>query len=371
MGGQLNCGNCTGRSYDQLYISNKDDSSRAGKTQLKLLSLNVCGLTARLRCPEFNELLQSYDIIALQESKTDDTDNIVLPGYVYVSNNRAKLSRYRSGGIVLLVKENISKYIKTEKVSPSKLILWFTISSKITCFNENIHCGVVYIPPISSKYAHDEPFIELEREILRYCNDSKRIILMGDFNARTGPKNDYVQPDRFLSQHCGLEQMADEGYEILNNFNISHIPFARQNDDSVTNCYGNQILDFCKNTNLFILNGRLGATENNKRYTCKDRSTVDYFLSTSEMFSILSDLNVHEFDSLYSDAHCTLSLNITALNKKERCTCKRQTTVETKTKLWDPTKAAHFIDNLDNACLSNIISKLTSLSESNVKKKRY
>ena len=113
-----------------------------------------------------------HDIIFLQESKTDDTDNIVLPGYVYVSNNRSNLSRYRSGGIVLLVKENISKYIKTEKVSPSKLILWFTISSKITCFNENIHCGVVYIPPISSKYAHDEPFIELVRKILRYCNDS-------------------------------------------------------------------------------------------------------------------------------------------------------------------------------------------------------
>ena len=52
---------------------------------------------------------------------------------------------------------------------------------------------------------------------------------MGDFNARMSPKNDYGQPDRFLSQHCGLEQMADEGYEILNNFDISHIPFARQN----------------------------------------------------------------------------------------------------------------------------------------------
>ena len=94
-------------------------------------------------------------------------------------------------------------------------------------------------------------------------------------NARTGPKNDYVQPDRFLSQHCGLEQMADEGYEILNNFNISHISFTRENDNSETNCYENQMLDFCKNTNLFILNARLGAKENNKRYTCKDRSTVD------------------------------------------------------------------------------------------------
>ena len=61
-------------------------------------------------------------------------------------------------------------------------------------------------------------------------------------------------------------------------------------------------------------------------------------------------------------------MNITALNKNERCTCKRQTTVETKTKLWDPTKAAHIIDNLDSGCLSNIISKLTSLSVSNVKK---
>ena len=95
---------------------------------------------------------------------------------------------------MLLVKENISKYIKTEKVSLSKLVLWFTISSKITCFNENIHCDVVYIPPISSKYAHDEPFFELEREILRHCNDSKRIILIGDFNARTAPKMTMSNP---------------------------------------------------------------------------------------------------------------------------------------------------------------------------------
>ncbi|MEW8547740.1 MAG: reverse transcriptase domain-containing protein, partial [Candidatus Thiodiazotropha sp.] len=357
-----------GRSNDQSNNASKNDFSRAGITQLKLLSLNVCGLAARLRCPEFNDLLQTYDIIALQESKTDETDNIILPGYVYVSNNRFKLSRYRSGGIVLLVKENISKYINTEKVSASKLILWFTISGKITCFNEDIHCGVVYIPPVSSKYAHDEPFTELEREILRYCSDSKHILLMGDFNARTGIKNDYVQADRFLSRHCGFEQIVDEGTEILNNFNISHTSLARQNDDLVTNCYGNQMIDFCKNTNLFILNGRLGATENNKRYTCKDRSTVDYFLSTSEMFRILSNLNVHDFDSLYSDAHCALSVNVIALDGNVSCRCKHTSVAKMrKTKLWDPRKAESFVDNLDRDSLSNIISKLTLLSESNVK----
>ena len=46
------------------------------KSELKILSLNVCGLLSKLQIPEFSELLQSYDIIGIQESKTDDVDNV-------------------------------------------------------------------------------------------------------------------------------------------------------------------------------------------------------------------------------------------------------------------------------------------------------
>ena len=111
---------------------------------LKFLCINVCGLLARLRCPEFVELLQGYDIIGIQESKTDDTVNIYLPGYTYTAHNRCKMARIKSGGIGLFVKDTFSSYINIDKAKCSKLVLWFTINRYITTCNENINVGIVF-----------------------------------------------------------------------------------------------------------------------------------------------------------------------------------------------------------------------------------
>ena len=175
-------------------------------------------MSAKLRCPEFCDFISQYKIIGLQESKTDDTDSIVLPGYTCTLNNRDKLSRYRSGGIALFVRDSISDFVKIETELHSKLILWFTISHNITLIGEDVHCGIVYIPPQGSKYAHEEPYNELEQEIIRYCINSKNIILMGDFNSRTGQKDDYVPIDSYLSKNFGLEQLCDDFSDVLNNF---------------------------------------------------------------------------------------------------------------------------------------------------------
>ena len=207
-------------------------------------------MAAKLRCPEFCDFISQYEIIGLQESKTDDTDSIVLPGYTCTLNNRDKLSRYRSGGIALFVRDSISDFVKIETELHSKLILWFTISHNITLIGEDVHCGIVYIPPQGSKYAHEEPYNELEQEIIRYCVNSKNIILMGDFNSRTGQKDDYVPIDSYLSKNFGLEQLCDDFTDVLNNFQLNSVPLLRDNDDSAINSYGNMMLDFCKNTNL-------------------------------------------------------------------------------------------------------------------------
>ena len=45
---------------------------------------------------------------------------------------------------------------------------------------------------------------------------------------------------------------------MIYNFETNAVPLNRQNDDQVTNSYGNMMIDFCKNTNLLILYGRLG-----------------------------------------------------------------------------------------------------------------
>ena len=102
-----------------------------------------------------------------------------------------------------------------ESSSHSKLILWGTISNKITFLHEDIHCGEVYILPEGSKYAHKEPYVELEQEILSYCCNSKYIIRFGDFNSRTGLRDDYVKIDSYISKSFGLEQLTDEYSEMM------------------------------------------------------------------------------------------------------------------------------------------------------------
>jgi len=52
-------------------------------------------------CPEFVNLLSHYDIVGLQETKTDLSDEIYIAGFVTYLFHREKLSRNRSGGIAL------------------------------------------------------------------------------------------------------------------------------------------------------------------------------------------------------------------------------------------------------------------------------
>lgn len=104
----------------------------AGKSQLRLLSLNVCGLVSKLKCPEFLSLINEYDLIGIQETKTDDIDNYIeIPGLEKKIHNRGCTSRYRSGGIALIVRKKLVPFIKLEKDNPSKLVLLFTISKLI------------------------------------------------------------------------------------------------------------------------------------------------------------------------------------------------------------------------------------------------
>ena len=129
--------------------------------------------------------------------------------------------------------------------------------------------------------------------------------------------DDYLKIDSYISKTFGLEELSDEFSEMIYNFETNAVPLNRQNDDRITNNYGNMMIDFCKNTNLLILNGRLGNEKNNKQVTCKERSTVDYFRCTYGLFDVLQNLEVCKFDHLFSDAHSplTVDLNIDSMNR--------------------------------------------------------
>ena len=130
---------------------------------LKIASLNVCGIRSKLPFPEFASTIRQYDIIGLQETKTDDLDDISFENYNLHFLNRNHMSKRKPGGIALMYKRSMTEYIKLLD-SDSKLVLWFSISKRLTKTND-ILCGIVYIPPESSEYASECPFDEIENEM--------------------------------------------------------------------------------------------------------------------------------------------------------------------------------------------------------------
>lgn len=277
--------------------------------QILLLSINVCGLKSKLLCPEFTSFISQYDIIGLQESKLDDVDKINIPGYQVYSNNRKAVSRYRSGGITLLVKNDLSPFITVHKFE-SQLILWFSVSNKLTANSEELHCGIVYIPPYRSKYAHNDPYLELQTEFDKYAAKSRNILLFGDFNSRTSHSPDYIICDKFISENQGNDDLYRENVEILDCFDRYNIPLERNSVDLTINFYGQQLLELCKYNNIFKLNGRFGKAFHTPSPTCKDRSTIDYFISAQQNFPFIQSFEVLEFNSLFSDAHCPVTVSI-------------------------------------------------------------
>lgn len=202
--------------------------------------------------------MSNYDIIGLQETKTDISDTIDVPGFVVHLYNRQNLSRYRSGGIAVLVKDCIAKHVKVDTNSKSNLIKWLTISktlygSKNAFLDEDLKCGIVYIPPMGSKYAHAEPFFEVQNELLRYCTENKHILLMGDFNARCGIKVDFVKVDNTLVDVHDMQDIQQEETSIFQNFELYEIPLHRKSVDTFVNSYGQELIDMCKNNSFFSM----------------------------------------------------------------------------------------------------------------------
>ena len=222
----------------------------------------------------------------------------------------------------------------------------------------DVLCGVVYVPPIGSKYANEDPFAELHAEILRTSSENSQIILMGDFNSRTGERSDIFVSDEFLSDLYGLEFLELENNNTCNLFIQNNVPLQRCNIDKVVNAYGTQMIDFCKLCNLCILNGRFGQYMFNPKYTCKDKSVVDYFLCLAPLFSKIQNFHILEFSSLYSDAHCPISLSLNACKSTHEARGESQPKQD-NIRLWNAEKITSFQDNFNLYDLTDIEEKLS------------
>ena len=136
------------------------------------------------------------------------------------------------------------------------------------------------------------------------------MILFGDFNSRTASLPDFVVVDEFISHMQNGNMIYEENLEVLRCLHKNNFPLDRHSADGSTNIYGKQLIEFCKGNDLFFINGRLGQDSAYPKFTCKNSSTIDYFICSPNMTQYLYDFNVLEFSSVFSDSHCGIELKI-------------------------------------------------------------
>lgn len=59
---------------------------------LKIGTLNVCGLKKRLKYPEFVKLIEQYSILCVVETKIDESDIVNVPNYTFFRSQELKNS---------------------------------------------------------------------------------------------------------------------------------------------------------------------------------------------------------------------------------------------------------------------------------------
>ena len=275
-------------------------------SKLKFLTLNVCGITSKLKFQNIQELFSQYDIICLSEVRTSFIDPSEFPDFkVILSESKCKKRGVETGkltGIAILIR--ICDTIKYEMIKTNcEWILWL----KVVINNFIFLLGSVYIPCETSIYYCDSIYDVVAEDLLEMSTKfDLPFLLMGDFNSRTGTLCDTLRYEKELILATGIDE---EPTSYVEQFNL----LQRYSQDKGVNNNGKSLISLCKSFNLRILNGRFGLDKGVGNYTChhvKGESVVDYIIASDNLIPHVSDCGVDPLDKTLSDIHSALTLSI-------------------------------------------------------------
>lgn len=280
----------------------------------------------------------------------NNTTNLDILGFkcVHAYANKShgvKKGRY-SGGISVYYRDSISdKITVVEKNNIG--IIWLKIDNELFSFDQNVYICNAYIPPNNSKVLDNREidiFDEIENGIENYSNLG-HVYICGDLNSRTGNLADYLTYDRYIDND------DDDLQEKQSDF------LTRKNQDKVIDINGRKLLNLCKSTGFYIVNGRIGKDKDLGTFTfCSTRglSTTDYLLTHNTNLHTIHDFEIGEFNSFSDHAPIIFTLKLkTCITSKsqdnENCT-------EPIKIVWDENKKHDFIELLKSTStdLNNI-----------------
>jgi exonuclease III len=273
---------------------------------LKIGSINIQGGSSRkLSFHEVKELVNTFDIVCLQETWLTDRDSLQLTGYNIHRSDRKNNKRKHcgSGGVVTLYKSNLEKGVSKIK-SQSNDLMWMKLDKHFFHLEKDMYICNCYISPQNSAVTESDivtPLDILQQEIELYEAQGD-IALIGDFNCRTGNIQENIYDITDLTDDRRLESRTE-----------INIP-PRHNEDVTVNKYGKLLLGLIEQAHMIILNGRtLGDLQGSK--TChkyNGSSTVDYMIVSKDLWNNVLTFRV--LDQNWFTDHCPLSCHIKLSN---------------------------------------------------------
>ncbi|MCG8034442.1 MAG: reverse transcriptase family protein [Candidatus Thiodiazotropha taylori] len=170
--------------------------------------------------------------------------------------------------------------------------------------------ATVYIPPQQSRFFNEDEFDLFEQEIASVRSNYDYMYLLGDYNAQTANMVDYTVLDPFLSEFFNFDQATMEHMDQKGVFEKYGLQISRASKDAKKNNHGFKIIELCKNNNLAILNGRFGEDKNVGKMTFRGLSVIDYVITSSKGIKFAQNFKITELDSLFSDGHALLTLDL-------------------------------------------------------------
>lgn len=143
-----------------------------------------------------------------------------------------------------------------------------------------------------------ESVVLIETKSQNNCN----LLICGDFNSLTSVNPDFVIDDDSVHVSVLPDDCIPDNYMYRYSEDKGHI-----------NNNGLLLLEFCKQTGVRIMNGRVGSDNGVGRYTfvgSRGCSVVDYILSTQDFFQFIKDFEVQEPNILSDHALLIFLLNL-------------------------------------------------------------
>jgi hypothetical protein len=104
--------------------------------------------------------------------------------------------------------------------------------------------------------------------------------------------------------------MLNLNYNVISLLQELNIDIERRSKDCNRNNFGNILIEFCRNNNMIICNGRVGKDKGVGEFTCKNSSVVNYCIVSPNLLKIINSISILEPSKLFSDVHSPLLLTL-------------------------------------------------------------